>query len=147
MLRHASVEGIDLDTFQTDYNLQASGKGPNSFAPIIAAVRSDRPDVDISRESFANSEAGAQSKVARIRELVEAGIPCGMAIARGQKGPWHIVPVIEVDDDNLTTLWQYPAGGKPAMRTFTLKELKRRHKEWEGGNDIAYFETAAEDDD
>ena len=47
MLRVAGIQGIDLDSFQDDFNLEAKGLGGNNFNSIAKAVAITYPNIRI----------------------------------------------------------------------------------------------------
>ena len=147
MLRFGSASGVDFTGFQAKYNLSASGNGVNTFSTISDAVRLDYPQVDIQFESFKKDSAGAKLKIARLRDLVESGVLCCISVSGRCRNACHIVPVVEVEGDSLTAIWDYPENATLKTRDFAHQDLEDRHTDLAGGNDIAYFERNDVSDD
>jgi hypothetical protein len=81
-----------------------------------------------------------KEKTGFIRDLINKSIPVLISIAMGQKGPWHIVPVVEIDQQVMTVLWMIEDTLEKQKRNITLTEIEFRHDNWEGGQDILYWD-------
>lgn len=131
MIRYLGISGVNLNSFQEDFDLQLRGKGSNSFVPIAEKIKKMYPKVDIKITDFSSGE----EKVSFIRGLIKEDIPCVMSIANSPTGGWHIVPVVSIDDTKIKVIW---TGNE--TREFTIAEIVYRHDNWKGGKDVAWIQ-------
>jgi len=142
LLRAAGVEGIAFDTFQDEFDLEG---GPlrdrterNNFTSVADAVRRKYPHVVFKCEVF--QHGGGKKKIERIEELIQQHKPVLVSIALTPRGGWHIMPVVDAEDDELIMLEGMLADGKKCTKGIRKDELVRIHEEYPGGNDIAYLD-------
>jgi len=144
LLRAAKVEGIDLDSFQDDFDLdQHVGDGMlprNNFDSVADAVRAKYPHVIFTNISFVT---GAE-KLAFVERRVAAGqlpilVSLYMAAVFDVAPGWHIMPVVEATDDELTLLHSVLPDGRSQVLRVPKSELVRIHDQFPGGKEIAYL--------
>jgi len=144
LLRAADVQGVDLDSFQDEFDLDqdiAKGVPPrNNFDSVADAVRAKYPHLVFKTVSFST---GAD-KLAFIEEMIAAqhrpvlvSLFMG-AVFQGSAG-WHIMPVVEASDDELTLLHSVLADGRCQVLRVQKGELVRIHDEFPGGKEVAYL--------
>jgi hypothetical protein len=144
LLRAANVQGVDLDSFQDEFDMDhdiAEGVPPrNNFDSVADAVRAKYPHLIFKSVSFAT---GAD-KLAFLEELVAAQqLPVLVslfmaAVFEGGAG-WHIMPVVEAADDELTLLHSVLADGRCQVLRVPKSDLVRIHDEFPGGKEVAYL--------
>jgi hypothetical protein len=130
LIRYLKIQGVNLGTFQEDFDLGSA----NSFDSVSAKIRSVYPAIDIKVESFTLGI----DKVTRIKSLIEEQKPCLISVSLGYGQGWHIMPVVRIDEtvqlihhadvDGLCT-WVFP-----------IAEIAWRHDYLKGGQDISWIE-------
>ena len=90
LIRYLKIQGVNLGTFQEDFDLGQN----NGFDSVSAKIRSVYPAIKVKVESFAKGI----DKVNRIRSLLEEQKPCLMSLALGNGLGWHIMPVVRIDE-------------------------------------------------
>jgi len=135
MIRYMKIEGVNLDSFQDDFDLQRLGEGNNSFIPIAVKVKEFYPQVDIKIRDFPSGE----DTVLFMKELIKEDVPCVMSLACAPIGRWHIVPVISVNNQRMKILWVVNDFGYQ-LHDYPRSEIVFRHNNWNGGKDIAWIE-------
>lgn len=89
-------------------------------------------------------------KISRIAELLEKDIPCLVSLfvgvpftGRFHKDFFHIMPVLSIEDNILTTLDYARKHEKGflynVIKYYTINQIKWWHDNREGGNDIAWI--------
>lgn len=132
LIRYLKIEGIDLDTFQEDFDLQRSDEGMNDFGSVATKIREKYPQINIRIKDFPNGK----EKVEFVKRLMGSDIPCLLSIANTPIGViWHIVPVVSVDDTKVKIIW---TGDQ--TQEFTIADVINRHDNWIGGKDISWIE-------
>ena len=112
----------------------------NNFDSVADAVRAKYPHLIFKTVSFAS---GAD-KLAFIEKLTAAQqLPILVslfmaAVFEGGAG-WHIMPVVEASDDELTLLHSVLADGRCQVLRVPKSELVRLHDEFPGGKEVAYL--------
>ena len=130
LIRYAKIGGVDLGSFQEDFDLQRSGKGMNDFGSVTGKIKERYPHLSIVIKDFPNG----REKVEFVKLLVGEDTPCLLSIANTPIGvSWHIVPVVLVDDTKVKVLWN-----GDQTQEFTIEDLIYRHNNWIGGKDIAW---------
>ena len=138
LLRASNASGIDFSTFQDDFDLDRNGGAPqNNFASVAAAVQGKYPSVNFKVREFMS---GAE-KLEFVERRLEAKQPTIVALTLESKGGWHIMPVVDADQDSLTLLWSVDTGGSAKILSIKKAEFVRVHDEWPGGKDVAYLES------
>lgn len=145
LLRAANVQGVDLDSFQDQFDLDqdiAEGVQPrNNFDSVAEAVRAKYPRLIFKSVSFA---AGAD-KLAFLEKLIAfQALPVLVslfmaAVFEGSAG-WHIMPLVEASNDELTLLHSVLTNGRCQVLRVPKSELVRIHDEFPGGKEVAYLE-------
>jgi len=131
LIRYLKIQGVNLDTFQEDFDL---GKD-NSFDFVSAKIRSVYPAINIKVEKFAKGI----DKVNRIRSLLEEQKPCLISVALGNGQGWHIMPVVSIDETTIEMIHHDDANGHYTW-SFSIAAIVWRHDNWQGGNDISWVE-------
>jgi hypothetical protein len=134
MIRYLGGKGVNLETFQEDFDLQYRHEGDNSFVPIAQKVKERYPQVGIKIGGFPNGKEKAEF----IKKLIEEDVPCVMSIAK-PTGGWHIVPVVSIDDTKIKVIWIANAFGNQVCE-YSITDVIFRHNNWSGGKDIAWIE-------
>jgi hypothetical protein len=135
MIRYLGIEGVNLGTFQDDFDLTRRNEGDNSFVPIADKIKEKYPQVNIKISDF---RSGAD-KIAFLKRLIEGDIPSIMSIALSNQGRWHIVPVVSVDDTRVKVIWGANAKSNRVCE-YSVPEIAFRHDNWAGGKDISWIE-------
>jgi hypothetical protein len=144
LTRYLGIEGVELDTFQEDFDLQRAHQGMNSFVPIADKIRSRYPFINIHTECF---DHGLE-KVEAMKNLIERDVPCLISLAlRGfrtseghviERG-WHIMPVVRIDDRRITMIHK-GTENRNARLELLIATIVSRHNDLEGGKDISWIE-------
>lgn len=91
MIRYLGIQGVNLDTFQEDFNLELKNEGRNSFRPVAEKIMETYTYISI---QIRNDFADGKEKIDFIEALIEKQIPCIMSLAVGER-QFHIVPVVD----------------------------------------------------
>jgi hypothetical protein len=138
MLRAAGATGIDMATFQEDFDLDLAGGQPkNNFHSVAEAIKAKYPNVDFAEESF---RTGAE-KLSRLEELLEQGMVVAVSLNLlpiKQVNGWHIMPVVEWDDRSIGML-NGIISGVPDIWTIKKTDFVLIHDNFPGGKEIAYL--------
>jgi len=145
LLRAAGAQGIDFETFQDEFDLDKSKKPmerpKNDFVSVADAVRKKYPGVNFKRKCFPQGE-GAK-KLEFVEDRIAKKWPVLVSIALkpfGKPGGYHIMPVVDATDGELTLLYKVESNGK--KRTFRLRkgDFVQIHDTYQGGDDVAWLE-------
>ena len=130
LIRYLRIQGVNLETFQEDFDLGQD----NSFDSISAKIRSVYPTINIKVQSFAKGI----DKVNRIKSLSDEQKPCLISLALGNGQGWHIMPVVRIDE----TIQLIHHAGADGFCTwvFPVEEIVWRHDYLHGGHDISWIE-------
>lgn len=156
ILRAAGAAGIQFDTFQDEFDFDKDRlpfspwrpvrgirdlfRPRNNFETIAAAVARKYPSVRLKVARFPKGRGG--EKLAFVERHVSQRRPLLLSLALDPPGSgWHIMPVVDLDDERLTLLNFMAADGTLNMQTVTRPELVRIHDEYPGGDDVAYLES------
>jgi hypothetical protein len=131
LIRYLKIQGVNLETFQEDFDL---GKD-NSFDSVSAKIRSVYPLINIKVESFTKGV----DKVSRIKSLLEEQKPCLISLALGNGQGWHIMPVVRIDDTTIQLIHHANADGHCTW-IFLIAQIVWRHDNLQGGHDISWIE-------
>jgi len=132
LIRYLKIQGVNLGTFQEDFDLGQN----NGFDSVSAKIRSVYPAIKVKVESFAKGI----DKVNRIRSLLEEQKPCLMSLALGNGLGWHIMPVVRIDE-TIQLIHHADTGGHFTW-VFPVAEIVWRHDYLQGGHDISWIEPA-----
>jgi len=144
IIRYLDVRGIELETFQDDFDLQRVGGGMNTFVTVAEKIKSRYPFVDIRVESF---DQGFE-KLRAMRRLIARDVPCLISLAlhgfRTHEGQtiergWHIMPVVYIGDQKMRMIHK-GTETKNQMLQLTIETVIQRHDDLEGGKDISWVE-------
>lgn len=108
LLRAAGVEGVDLDSFQDEFDLDqdlAAGMQPrNNFESVAQAVKAKYPHLSFRRIGFktgADKLAFVEARIAQQQPVLVSLSLAGVQL--GALG-WHIMPVVDASAKQLTLL-------------------------------------------
>ena len=135
MLRYLKMEGIDFSDFQEKYDLIYQEKGKNSGRDVSKLIMVNYPEIQIVCKDFG---AGGE-KINFIRQLISEGRPVLVSITLCPEGGWHIVPVVEIDDDKIVVLWMNKDTIDRQKKEFQCSDIENRHNAWPGGTDLIYI--------
>ena len=130
LIRHLKIQGVNLETFQEDFDLGQN----NSFESVSAKIRSVYPAINIKVESYTKGI----DKVTRIKSLLEEQKPCLISLALGKGRGWHIMPVVRIDE-TIQMINHEDAEGHCTW-VFPVAEIIWRHDYLQGGHDISWIE-------
>jgi hypothetical protein len=130
LIRYLKIQGVNLETFQEDFDLRQN----NSFCSLSAMIRSVYPTIKIKEESFANGI----DKVNCIKSLLGEQKPCLMSLALGNGLGWHIMPVVRIDV-TIQMIHHADADGYCTW-VFPVAEIVWRHDYLQGGQDISWID-------
>jgi hypothetical protein len=131
LIRYLKIQGVNLETFQEDFDLGQD----NSFDSVSAKIRSVYHTINIQVQSFAKGT----DKVNRIKFLLEEQKPCLISLALGNGLGWHIMPVVRIDETTIVLIHHADADGLCTW-VFPVEEIVWRHDYLQGGNDISWIE-------
>lgn len=144
ILRYVGVEDVDFDSFQDDFDLDKDNSdgddSKNNFISVAHAVNNKYPHVCFDHPTF--PKADGAKKLELIESKLKSKKPVVVSIpneAIGSNNGWHIMLVVDDTGDELTLLVKVATDGKPTTRNLPKDELVRIHKEYEGGDDVAYL--------
>jgi hypothetical protein len=130
LIRYLKIQGVNLGTFQEDFDLGQD----NSFDSVSAKIRSAYPTINIKVESFTTGI----EKVNRIKSLLEEQKPCLISLSIGNGQGWHIMPVVRIDE-TMQLIHHADADGQCTW-VFPVAEIVWRHDYLQGGRDISWIE-------
>jgi len=131
LIRYLKIQGVNLETFQEDFDLVQN----NSFNSVSAKIRSVYPSINIKVESFTTGI----DKVNRIKSLLEEQKPCLISLALGNGQGWHIMPVVNIDENSIQLIHNADSGGQYTWN-FSIEQIIWRHDYLQGGHDISWIE-------
>lgn len=139
MLKSKGAAEIDFANFQEEFDLERKGIEGNHFVNVAAAIQKKYPDVEFPCEPFAT---GAE-KLARVEEMIANGEQVLVSITNEpEHGPgngWHIMPIVDSDDDSLTLLVYMPDTRVPVTKKISKKDFVDYHDNYGGGKEISYI--------
>jgi hypothetical protein len=131
IIRYLMIQGVNLGTFQEDFDLGQD----NSFDSVSAKIRSVYPAINIKVQSFTKGI----DKVNRIKSLLEEQKPCLISLALGNGQGWHIMPVVNIDETSIQLIHHADLDGHCTW-VFPIAEIVWRHDYLQGGHDISWVE-------
>jgi len=138
LLRAAGAEGIDFTTFQDDFDLDQHGGPPkNHFVSVGAAVKKKYSNVEFTCDSFPKGK-GAE-KLVKVEDMLRNKKPVLISLTLSPAGGWHIMPVVDADEDSLTLLHHVDKAGVAHTIFVKKSEFVARHDKWPGGVEVAYL--------
>lgn len=144
VIKYLDIKGIDLETFQEDFDIQRMGECMNTFVTIAEKIEQRYPFLDIRVECF---DQGIE-KIRVMKSLIARDAPCLISLAlhgfrtyEGQviEGGWHIMPVVCISDLKMKMIHKGTENGNEILER-TIEEVIRRHEELEDGKDISWIE-------
>lgn len=143
LTRAAGIPHIDLDSFQDDFDLDkdkdfdAADNPKNNFDSVAAAVKKKYPDLVFECVTF---DTGAK-KIAFIDERIAQQQPVlislTMAPLNGQG--WHIMTVVEADDETFTLLIVMTQNGNSNLMKIKKQQVAEIHDQFDGGKEVAFL--------
>ena len=145
LVRAAGIPNIDVDSFQEDFDLDkekdfdAGDKPENNFTSVAAAVRKKYPKLVFERKVFDTGD----EKVAFIEERIAQQQPVlvSLAMAPLDGHGWHIMPVVDADDEIFTLLMIMTKDGKTELMKINKQLVAEIHDKADGGKDVAFLNT------
>jgi len=143
LLRAAGAQGIDFDAFQDDFDLDKdlAEEAPrvNHFQTVAEAVTAKYPQVTFTHRAFPKDNGSA--KLAFIEQQLAARRPVLVSISNVifGKGGWHIMPVVDADDDNLVLLGMVTKDGAVVLVQLPKAVLVVVHEQCCGGEEVAWL--------
>jgi hypothetical protein len=132
LVRYLNIQGVNLGTFQKDFDLGQS----NSFNSVAAKIRSKYPFISIQIQSFTKGI----DKVKLVKSLIDGQTPCLISLALGKGKGWHIMPVVRIDDTIVEMIHHADANGNHTWK-FPIRTIIWRHDNLQGGNDISWIDS------
>lgn len=146
LLRMAGLEGVDLDSFQDDFDLDQDLRpgiaARNNFESVAEAVRSKYPHISFRSRAFPVGDGAA--KLAFIEDRIVQRQPILVSIALeglNKGGGWHIMPVVDATADTLDLFAGIDPEGTLVVWQIPKNKLVLIHDTFRGGKDVAYFES------
>lgn len=148
IIRYLNIEGVNLETFQEDFDLDLERRSPpyeNSFESVRNRIMRRYPQINVRIESFQHGV----NKVRAMIRLVERDTPCLLSLAlhglrtldnRLIERAWHIMPVVLIDDQRMNVIHHANERGNQVLELRTTQVIWR-HNNIEGGKDISWIET------
>lgn len=133
LIRYLGIQGVDLATFQEEFDLGQN----NSFTSIAAKIRNKYPTINIQTQVFPKGI----DKVTHIKALIEKQTPCLISLALGKGQGWHIMPVVLIDDLTIEMIHD-GIQGVNCIWKIPIKDIVWRHDNLQGGNDISWIDSA-----
>jgi hypothetical protein len=146
LLRAAGIEGINYETFQDEFDLDKDRKPQeqpkNDFDSVSLAVQKKYPNVNFKRISFPKGKG--EEKLNFVEEQITKHRLILVSIALlpifNVLG-WHIMPVVDIDKDNLTLLYSVETNGRKQILKLKRLDFISIHNNFDGGDDVAFLET------
>lgn len=147
LARAAQITGIDFTTFQDEFDLDkdkdfSAGDQPeNHFNSVATAVQKKYPQLVYECISFDSGE----KKIQFIEEQIADQHPVLLSLAMTplNGSGWHIMPVVDSDDQNFTLLFVMTADGKLNTMTINKQMVAYIHDNVAGGTEVAFLNLAA----
>ena len=144
ILRAAGMKGIDFSTFQDDFDLdkdlQPGQQYQNNFESVANVIKSKYPHVNLKKEDFAKGQGQLKLKTIEQMLLKKKPVLISLALAPFGKRGWHIMPVVDASDDDLTLLHGTLGNGQFQLMDIEKSAFVKIHDQYDGGNDIAFLE-------
>lgn len=135
LLRAANIQGINYQNFQDEFDLEYKKIGVNNFVTVANTIKNQYPHVDILVKHFKTGN----EKLKFVEKYITNKKPILISLTLTSNGGWHIMPVVDLDKENLFLLVVvYPNKLFKTMK-IAKNEFVRRHDDWPGGNDVAFL--------
>lgn len=146
ILRAAHVSGIEFASFQDDFDLDKDSPtgGPyrNNFKSVAASIQAKYPRVCFEAVRFDHGKGG--DKLIFVEQHLQQKSPLLISLALepfGWPGHYHIMPVVDIDDDTLTLLVIMKPDGNPELLPLAKQKFVQIHDSHQGGDDVAYLKS------
>lgn len=143
LLRAAEVEKINFDSFQDEFDLDKDrkpGEMPrNDFVSVANLLHQKYPSVIINIRTFPSGE----EKLKFIENCLSNHrlVLISLSLAPFGQSGWHIMPVVDANQENLLLLNGVDENGKLDLKSFRKVDIVNIHNNHPGGNDVAYLES------
>lgn len=143
LLRAAQVEKINFDSFQDEFDLDKDrkpGETPrNNFVSVANLIRVKYPSVIINIRAFPSGE----EKLKFIEDCLSDHrlVLISLSLAPFEQSGWHIMPVVDADQEYLLLLNGVDEDGKLDKKIIRKVDIVNIHNNYPGGNDVAYLES------
>ena len=138
MIKFNNITGVNLETFQNDFNLKA-GEGGNNFQTVSEAVKEKYPHINIKHQSFKHDKA--MDKVKLVKKLVSENVPSMLSLTlSSKKSISHEMPVTFYDENYIRFVWRVGDKNNPDMLRIGYDDILIRHRDWDGGKEVAWLE-------
>ena len=112
----------------------------NNFESVADAVRAKYPSISFKRIGFKTGTEKLAFVEARIAQRQPVLVSLSLAaVTQGVQG-WHIMPVVDGCDDELTLLNSVRPDGLREVWHLLKSDFVRIHDAFPGGDDVAYLE-------
>jgi hypothetical protein len=144
ILRAAAIDGVDLDTFQDDFDLDKNlkpGEQPkNDFKSVADAVRKKYRRISFQCRTFPAGKGDEKLRFIEERLGSQQPVLLSIALEPFDGSGWHIMPVVDATDDELILLKVMKPDGTKRICRLLKEEFVRIHNEYDGGRDVAYLD-------
>lgn len=135
LIRVKAIQGIRLETFQEDFNIQARGLGSNNFVSIAKAVSEAYPILDFQIQTF---DTGREKRNFLVSQF-EKSVPTLLSLRLGNLG-FHIMPILGYSNGLFYLAWgRLQDTSELQVKPISEDELISIHDQQPGGRDIAYL--------
>ena len=127
----------ELDFFQYRFNLheQTDGDIENTFPNVLEIIREFYPHIGLIHcNTYGNNQA--VQKYQQIEQLITQGIPCITSIRLLSQPNAHVVPVIEINSNDVRVIWGISTSGVLRIGTIAKTSLFQMHS---AGRGIAFM--------
>jgi hypothetical protein len=136
LIRYLGVPGVNLETFQEDFDLDLNQKTlpQNNFQSVGSKITARYPHINIQIKSY---DQGLE-KIQAIRSLIEKQSPCLVSIALGGSAGCHIMPVVYIDN-NIIKMIHDAKEGENHVWGLPIEDVIQIHNYGRDGKDIAWI--------
>lgn len=141
LLRAAHAEGVKFSTFQDEFDLDKDQTRPprNNFQSVANEIQKRYPQILFATRCFERGRG--VDKLKFIEQRIANEQPILVSLALWPTGGWHIMPVVDATDSELTLLDSvHPDSKEPALMRLPKSELVHRHDFYPGGEEVAFLE-------
>lgn len=143
ILRAAGALGVDFDSFQDDFDLEKDipddAPRVNHFGSVANAVSAKYPEIRFAFRTFPKNDGAG--KLAFIEEQLAQRRPVLVSINNVifSCAGWHIMPVVDIDKDNLVLLAKVTSDGRCVLVQLPKPVLVGVHEQYPGGEEVAWL--------
>jgi len=127
------IPSNQLNNFQTTYNVyrQTHRAARNTYASVLRAIEANHPGVGFVRDNTYQRNQAMQ-KFQQIENLIGQGTPCITTIRLLPHHNAHIVPVVEINPNDIAVIWNIPNTGIQQIQRFSKNSLYQMHNAGRG---------------